>query len=452
MKTRKRGGKWSWSWPWSRTPKTDESIIKTTQDCISFAPRPFGKTYIVHRHGFSCANLAKKAYSSVGKFFMGTYYDLNDPSLTLDAIVDILSTDFEIKSENDFVCVSPLIRTWQTAILIYFSLENGGGVIPKTTLLVTPYIKEKGNDGENMPLDIRLQLEKMDMFFNMLLYIKKTVAKPPQFKGQQNLSTQENGQSIIKKIDNILNNSKIILVHPNNYVANTGTQVKTLYEKIVEPSGVYNEPNRISLLTIRNEQSIETGQPQDWHLNIQKGKPPYKTLSNGSSIKKISVNEDYAKLIIGKIIFRPSNADVQNVNKKSDQLCYTIVRKSPIPDSWKNYCIHVEKPFSLIDLWIPSILRLINHNSGGLTTINMVSHSQTMQGMLKYYSGKEYTNEHVLDQNCWSIRFDPNFMNIFSGLDKPKENTFSKEPLCTNSAKNGGTRRKYNRKRSRKKN
>jgi len=217
MKTRKRGGgKWSWPWKWGQTQKTDEAVIKPTVNCFSSA-RPFEKTYIVHRHGFSCANLAKKSYTSFGKFFMGSYYNLNDPSLTLDAIVDILSTNFDIKSKNYFVCVSPLIRTWQTAILIYFSLGKKEGIVPKTTLLVTPYIKEKGNDGENMPTDIRIQLDKMDMFFNMLLYIKQTITKPPGYR-QENISTQPNTQGVIEKIDNILNNLTITLIYPNNYL------------------------------------------------------------------------------------------------------------------------------------------------------------------------------------------------------------------------------------------
>lgn len=118
-------------------------------------------TYTFTRHGYSCANLlkSKKSYQQ---------HTDPDPSLTLYGILSILKTvPLRPNNYNDHVFVSPLIRTWQTAILEYGTYGN------TLTLVVSPYIKEKHSyfkslDVSNMPLPIAKQIGKMKEFLQAL--------------------------------------------------------------------------------------------------------------------------------------------------------------------------------------------------------------------------------------------------------------------------------------------
>ena len=93
-----------------------------------------------------------------------------DPSLSDYGFYSLTSGEFENKqldklkrqrTENDPVYVSCCIRTWMTAILIY---GNNSG--KSLRLLVSPYIKEKGNDPGNIPDSIPEQLNKLDSWFD----------------------------------------------------------------------------------------------------------------------------------------------------------------------------------------------------------------------------------------------------------------------------------------------
>ena len=121
-------------------------------------------TYTFTRHGYSCANLlkSKKSYQQ---------HTDPDPSLTTYGILSIVKTLPLDPPEGyaNMVFVSPLIRTWQTAILEY-------GMYGPLTLVVSPYIKEKHSkwfgslDVSNMPLPLETQVEKMRLFFLESLY------------------------------------------------------------------------------------------------------------------------------------------------------------------------------------------------------------------------------------------------------------------------------------------
>jgi hypothetical protein len=123
-------------------------------------------TYIIQRHGFSCANLSKVK----GDQFHGT---IADPSLTAYGIYSLLREQKMPQGFDRTVFVSSLVRTWQTAILEY-------GQYGPLTIVVSPYIKEKHGwmaDYSNIPLPLDQQMSKMEEFMQFLKGVDHEIAR-----------------------------------------------------------------------------------------------------------------------------------------------------------------------------------------------------------------------------------------------------------------------------------
>ena len=122
-------------------------------------------TYIIQRHGFSCANLSK---------IKGNFHSrIADPSLTAYGIYSLLQNKPMPEGFNGIVFVSSLVRTWQTAILEY-------GQYGPLTIVVSPYIKEKHGwmgDLSNMPLPLDQQMSKMEEFIEFLKGIDNEISR-----------------------------------------------------------------------------------------------------------------------------------------------------------------------------------------------------------------------------------------------------------------------------------
>jgi hypothetical protein len=111
--------------------------------------------YTINRHAFSCANLLKSR--GLDAVLMN---DQKDPSLTLYGIYTTLLLDRQDDFEGT-VFVSQLVRTWQTAILLYGSLGP-------LTLTIAPYIIETGMTESNKPLEEDGQRHRMEQFMILL--------------------------------------------------------------------------------------------------------------------------------------------------------------------------------------------------------------------------------------------------------------------------------------------
>ena len=143
------------SWRGSKPDPRPELHEGTTQN-----------TYIIKRHGFSCANMLKEK---------GTVqqYMIPDPSLCAYGILSLLRDKPKPEEFDGIVFVSSLVRTWQTALLEY-------GSYGPLTLIVSPYIKEKDShsfDTPNFPLPFPEQLAKMEQFMKLLARINSPVVK-----------------------------------------------------------------------------------------------------------------------------------------------------------------------------------------------------------------------------------------------------------------------------------
>jgi hypothetical protein len=135
-----------------------KQVIKQKESNVGDPSIPV--TYMLIRHAFSCNNLLKEQ-NKITKFFKQD----DDPSLTLYGIKSLLAIEREIENFNGTVFVSPLIRTWQSSILEFYKKIKEGQAL---TLIVSPFIKEKGSDGENMPLPMEEQISKMNIFIKLI--------------------------------------------------------------------------------------------------------------------------------------------------------------------------------------------------------------------------------------------------------------------------------------------
>lgn len=138
------------------------------------------KTYIIQRHGFSCANLQKVKDKKQNK---GVWHAkvtnpslhgrVEDPSLTAYGIYSLLREEDRPKGFTGTVYGSSLLRTWQTALLVY-------GKFGPLKIIVSPYIKEKHGfvgDLSNMPLPFEQQMAQMEQFMQFLKGIDHDIAR-----------------------------------------------------------------------------------------------------------------------------------------------------------------------------------------------------------------------------------------------------------------------------------
>jgi len=138
------------------------------------------KTYIIQRHGFSCANLqkAKDKKKNRGVWHAkltnpSLHSRVEDPSLTAYGIYSLLREEERPDKYGGTVYGSSLLRTWQTAIVVY-------GKYGPCKIVVSPYIKENHGsalDLSNFPLPFEQQMAYMEQFMQFLKGIDHPIAR-----------------------------------------------------------------------------------------------------------------------------------------------------------------------------------------------------------------------------------------------------------------------------------
>jgi hypothetical protein len=134
----------------------------------------------IYRHAFSCANYKKElgGLSRIAKAGM------RDPLLTYYGIIQSLlqDTDFvpftpyrSVLGTEYVVHVSCLIRTWQTAILLFGHKVPTNLPERKLVLRVAPFIKESGLGLDNMPGEVESQINIIANFVALLRGIQAGV-------------------------------------------------------------------------------------------------------------------------------------------------------------------------------------------------------------------------------------------------------------------------------------
>jgi hypothetical protein len=149
--------------------RANKSLLKNPDKEVknpNFAPAPLmypmGKNVVIHisRHGNSCNNIVPDSLVSLAsKKQDPSLSDLGVWSLEPRSVVRPLWLNELSERRSRYgapVYVSCCIRTWQTALLIY---KRPGQFL---TLIVSPFLKEKGKYSGNMPDSLDFQLRKIN--------------------------------------------------------------------------------------------------------------------------------------------------------------------------------------------------------------------------------------------------------------------------------------------------
>lgn len=134
------------------------------------------KIWSFTRHGPSCNNMVSTGSAITNLVTMGRWdekYKTMEPSLADGGITRLIKFKLDQKNkgvfDSDHVFVSPLIRTWMTAIILY-------GINPKEQgkplhLCVSPFLKEHylfGHQSGNFPIPVPDQIENIESFLTFL--------------------------------------------------------------------------------------------------------------------------------------------------------------------------------------------------------------------------------------------------------------------------------------------
>ena len=165
----------------------NKSLISSIQETIPIQSKDYTITFF--RHAFSCNN-AVTIPKSIRKGFIvpSKLMELTgnetvirsakkdyDPSLTIYGMISAIGKGKQLDNnyvrENIKICVSPLIRTWQTAILL-FGQKNNNIELNVCPFLTEAYPKKMGKTVEvkrgNQPIAFKWQLHKMYFFLKLL--------------------------------------------------------------------------------------------------------------------------------------------------------------------------------------------------------------------------------------------------------------------------------------------
>ena len=327
-----------------------------------------GRTYTFHRHGFSCNNLNKQFGKSNQML-----YDMEDPSLTIYGILDILvncNDDYK-KEYNGFIFVSSLVRTWQTAILLHFSSENVNECI-----VISPYLKEEHGqmyDKGNMPLVFKDQIIRMKLFFSLLDMILKLT----------------HDATIKNKITSILK-KRITIVDPIRNI----TYILTKQDEIV--------------INSEEEQYIQSILPSV--------RPTY---VNQKNILKTN-------LLLSKKSYEPPITDRPKSYTPIKKIGETQLYTNPVQDISLLTTYYNGDSLTLFNDWL-------NSTTVNLDRVFAVCHSHTMQSILKQNT-TNFSKLSTFDTNVWSFTYFPKEykFEVNMGLQKPPKTNmnFNKEELC----------------------
>ena len=392
-KTRKGGNpeenrrNWETYWsdkpydPYTKYPKGVQSnFFRTLRPTVS-KELNMNKTYIIQRHGFSCANLqkVKDKKQNEGKWYAkitnpSLHFRVEDPSLTAYGIYSLLRKEERHPAFKGTVFGSSLLRTWQTALLVY-------GKFGPVKIIVSPYIKEKhavALDLSNMPLPFEQQMEIMKQFMQFLAEIDNPIARE------------------------IIRHEHIIQYNDNSY-----------------PLGPYQPQATIKVTTQLPSQS---SQQLFQLLRDQQPIPPSPPEYN------YSPQSDYLERF--KAYVKTDSVSNEETIKKTGHI--PAITDIPEP-SFREY--YGAEGFVYFDRWVSKQIPQA-------TTIFVVSHSKWMQKVIQEYCGTVETE--IFDENAWKLIIAPASkyktgagltFEIIPGLPKPTYDELDhmnrvEEPTC----------------------
>ena len=219
------------------------------------------------RHAYSCNNLKDKTINSkIGSIAYGKK-DW-EPSLTIIGIICSINRSEQLKEQFQFnqfdilkVCVSCLIRTWETAILLYLQYCD------VLELNILPYLKEEEGIGlkrGNYPIHLKWQIYEVDIFIktlkklingnilkNIFLNNKTIIFNISNVKIELQISSNMNIQNKWNYIDNNGNKSEVgVITEEITQKYNKLKNNKTELNIVQLNGGLMEEPNKNNNTTL----------------------------------------------------------------------------------------------------------------------------------------------------------------------------------------------------------
>ncbi len=184
-----------------------------------------------YRHGFSCNNLKDIKGTKLTSLFRKD----PEPSLTMWGILQCLDKSMEVNGvdpESQIVFVSPLLRTWLTATLLFLPHTK------ELVLRIAPHLKEHhqfSGDTGNLPASSDLQLKKYTEFLNYIVRVNTQFDDPKDHSMISNLKNMmQEGKKI--EIKDFFHKENILFEYKNGKWNNDTTPL-TEYN-VVKPDNV----------------------------------------------------------------------------------------------------------------------------------------------------------------------------------------------------------------------
>lgn len=273
------------------------------------------KIYIT-RHCLSCNNI------NAGSYILGQYKDF-EPHLSNQGIMDCLNFE-RFKKEPyknvNTIYVSPLIRTWETAIILYQKPQNKEPL----TLIIAPYLKEHTKkkfiieiQRGNYPISIKENIKQFIIFLNTMKELVKN----------KNIKANLPNNIIIKipknknEINNLENWHEIIINNTNQEYKLEETKTKT--ERTI-PS---------SILKSKKEYYLENGDINKFikWIKINKIKTNIHVVSHSKVMKAFSYEK---KINIDKV--KTNNAWTLIIDENKSNILYKSGIDTNIKKAKKN--------------------------------------------------------------------------------------------------------------------
>ena len=395
------------------------------------------KIWSFTRHGPSCNNMVSTGSAITNLVTMGRWdekYKTMEPSLADGGITRLIEFKLDQKNkgvfDSDHVFVSPLIRTWMTAIILY-------GINPKEQgkplhLCVSPFLKEHyqfGHQSGNFPIPVPDQIENIQSFLTFLrtelegkgiTFVKSIVFEFPR-------------NSIKEAVDDIYPTSNIMVRDTNNF---TQIHINTdfINKKKKKTAGINEDRNSVELIPTEEEiKEAENGIGGGGYEQREAKRAAAKTAYNArlASPSKI-VDNTHLNDFYGLNRFKVKRAAslhllIKHVEKKAD---------------FKNEFYHplnyaYDGKINEFVSWVTRFEEKLKHYTDN-PTIHIVGHSNLMKGGLKEIdkeTGKNYRlkaeQQGITETNAWRLLINKTIDNITMYKGIPKE--FEDDPTWENS-------------------
>ncbi len=370
--------------------------------------------YHIYRHAFSCANVKKSVGGIANRInkFMET-----DPQLSSFGVESALLFTPK-KSGLEYVFVSCLMRTWQTAILLF-----GKSNVSKLTLIVSPFLKETGMGAENKPYEFYEQCVYMLNFLTIirdfpmmsrLRHVTIIYKKNHVTFDMNNLHRMSFLKSVRTRNQTLAKDSNPTrLSNPDPVVFRTRSSPRksvSIHESKNQIKTIESNPDPISIATDSESSATDTES----------------SATDSKSIENIQTTDDFFVGSDGNpsepVIKSPSDPVIKSPSEPA--------KEDPMPSLWqggadqkytpeyseqsdiKKFIEWIENGTVIKDISFPTTMEIPS-------PVMVVSHNSLMSSYIKTFD-KSFNVSLLKDENLWSIIFNNGELSIQPGIAKPK--------------------------------